>query len=73
MNSNPRTPQSKTRLTCPTCGRGFLFEASTAVPFCSERCRLIDLGRWLEEDIGVPFEGDSGEADVDRRDPDSED
>ena len=26
------------------------------MPFCSERCRNIDLGRWLDEGIGVPFE-----------------
>ena len=26
------------------------------MPFCSERCRLIDLGRWLDEEIGVPVE-----------------
>ncbi len=25
------------------------------MPFCSERCRRIDLGRWLDEDISVPF------------------
>ena len=25
-------------------------------PFCSERCRLADLGRWLSEDYRVPDE-----------------
>jgi uncharacterized protein len=37
-------------LRCPTCGREFDAEQSTALPFCSARCRLIDLGRWLNED-----------------------
>ena len=23
-------------------------------PFCSERCRMADLGRWLSEDYRVP-------------------
>ena len=23
-------------------------------PFCSERCQLIDLGRWLEGDYAIP-------------------
>jgi endogenous inhibitor of DNA gyrase (YacG/DUF329 family) len=23
-------------------------------PFCSERCKLLDLGRWLSEDYRVP-------------------
>ena len=26
-------------------------------PFCSTRCRLADLGRWLSEDYRVPSEG----------------
>jgi uncharacterized protein len=25
-------------------------------PFCSERCRLIDLGKWLGEEYRVPAE-----------------
>ena len=28
------------------------------MPFCSERCRKIDLGRWFEEDYCLPIEGD---------------
>jgi endogenous inhibitor of DNA gyrase (YacG/DUF329 family) len=35
---------------CPTCGRPVRWEpASVWRPFCSERCRLIDLGDWLDE------------------------
>jgi endogenous inhibitor of DNA gyrase (YacG/DUF329 family) len=26
------------------------------MPFCSERCRLIDLGRWLDERQVLPYE-----------------
>ena len=40
---------------CPTCDKQFPPETSTALPFCSERCRLIDLGRWLDEQQRVPF------------------
>jgi len=25
-----------------------------AFPFCSERCRLVDLGRWLKEEYRIP-------------------
>lgn len=32
--------------TCPTCNRPVPAEAE-AFPFCSERCRLVDLGRWM--------------------------
>jgi endogenous inhibitor of DNA gyrase (YacG/DUF329 family) len=31
------------------------------LPFCSERCRLIDLGRWLGEAYGIAPETE-GEA-----------
>jgi endogenous inhibitor of DNA gyrase (YacG/DUF329 family) len=39
---------------CPTCEREFDAKASTALPFCCERCRLVDLGRWLDEEHGLP-------------------
>ena len=31
------------------------------MPFCSERCRLVDLGRWLDERHGMPIEPEDGE------------
>ncbi|TWT47809.1 DNA gyrase inhibitor YacG [Botrimarina hoheduenensis] len=39
---------------CPTCKKEFEPAASEAKPFCSERCRTIDLGRWLDEGQGLP-------------------
>lgn len=42
-------------ITCPTCGEPFDPEQSRAMPFCSPRCKQIDLGRWLNEDISIPF------------------
>lgn len=40
---------------CPTCGRKLKgsdkngdYQKTGHFPFCSERCRLIDLGSWLE-------------------------
>lgn len=59
--------------TCPTCGRRFLRDESPTPPFCSERCQLVDLGRWLDEEIGLPYEGPPGETPVDDRDPDETD
>ena len=42
---------------CPTCGtRVEWSEKSKWRPFCSERCRLIDLGEWFEEKKRVPGE-----------------
>jgi endogenous inhibitor of DNA gyrase (YacG/DUF329 family) len=58
---------------CPTCGQTFDSEKSPAMPFCSSRCRQIDLGRWLNEDISIPLNdpeewesrGDNGHDDDD--------
>ena len=42
-------------LRCPTC-RGASAERgeNPTFPFCSERCRLIDLGNWLGETYRIP-------------------
>lgn len=40
---------------CPTCSRKFDPNDSPAMPFCSVRCRKVDLNRWLNEDISVPY------------------
>lgn len=40
---------------CPTCGRPVEWsEASPWRPFCSERCKLIDLGAWASEKRSIP-------------------
>ena len=39
---------------CPVCKREFDPKTSQAMPFCSERCRTIDLGRWLGEVYSMP-------------------
>lgn len=41
-------------VTCPTCKKKFNYYSSDFRPFCSEKCRLIDLGQWLNESYAVP-------------------
>ena len=41
---------------CPSCGRPVVWEENPDRPFCSERCRLIDLGHWASEDYVVEGE-----------------
>lgn len=42
---------------CPTCGAPAVFAPSNAArPFCSDRCRLIDLGAWASETYRVAVE-----------------
>jgi endogenous inhibitor of DNA gyrase (YacG/DUF329 family) len=44
------------KASCPTCHTQFDPDTSRAMPFCSERCRQIDLGRWLKEEIAMPVD-----------------
>lgn len=39
---------------CPICAKRFEPHQTAAMPFCSERCREVDLGRWLEEKYHLP-------------------
>ena len=35
---------------CPTCGKELIWDPKNPYrPFCSERCKLIDLGEWASE------------------------
>jgi len=46
---------------CPGCGKSTLFgPANPFRPFCSERCRLIDLGEWAAESYRVPVRPNPG-------------
>jgi len=47
---------SPARVKCPTCHRYLDWETAPFRPFCSERCRLIDLGAWLSEQRAIPGE-----------------
>ena len=42
---------------CPTCKKTVEWaDTSSFKPFCSERCRLIDLGDWAAEKHAIPAE-----------------
>ena len=45
---------------CPTCKKTGDWFAGTYGPFCSRRCRLVDLGKWFDEDnrISEPLRPD---------------
>ena len=49
---------------CPTCSNLFDADQRDTMPFCCERCRTIDLGVWLDERYGIPYESDGEELDV---------
>ena len=49
MNEPPSIPSRTRQVTCPTCGKAVAWTPDSRWrPFCSERCRLIDLGAWAD-------------------------
>ena len=48
---------------CPVCDAPVDLSATPTVPFCSDRCRVIDLGRWLDEAYGLPDTKRPGDED----------
>ena len=51
------TPVRSREVKCPTCGKAVLWVPENAFrPFCSERCRKIDLGAWASDTYRVAGE-----------------
>ncbi len=43
-------------ITCPGCGKETVWKGNPYRPFCSERCKLIDLGDWATGKHAIPGE-----------------
>lgn len=57
------TAKKKSVVACPQCGKEVTWgEESPYRPFCSERCKLIDLGQWANEGYRIPAEDQSEES-----------
>ena len=53
----PNLCRMPTVVACPNCGRPVDWTpASRWRPFCSERCKMIDLGAWASEAYRIPAE-----------------
>lgn len=49
------------KVKCPTCGKEIEYRQDNPWrPFCSERCKLIDLGEWASDSYVIP--GEPGSA-----------
>lgn len=60
---------------CPHCGKEITDPKQNYRPFCGERCKLIDLGKWISEEFRVPSSetGGSDENDpITQKDPGEE-
>ncbi|MEI7842261.1 MAG: DNA gyrase inhibitor YacG [Gallionellaceae bacterium] len=51
---------------CPQCGKEHVWETANRYrPFCCERCKMIDLGKWANEDYRVEVrERDAGDQEI---------
>jgi endogenous inhibitor of DNA gyrase (YacG/DUF329 family) len=55
---------AKAPVRCPTCKKDVTPDVKS-FPFCSERCRLVDLGNWLDGKYRVASQNDERKPDPD--------
>lgn len=49
---------------CPHCGTSTRLDPQNPWrPFCSERCKLLDLGAWFDGRHAIPAEPDAADGD----------
>jgi uncharacterized protein len=57
-------------VSCPVCGQDSIYAPSNPYrPFCREKCKLMDLGAWANEDFRFsqgPTEGDDRHEPLDQ-------
>lgn len=54
MNGTANSAPVRT-VRCPNCGGPSVYASSNVYrPFCSERCKQMDLGAWANEEFGLP-------------------
>ncbi len=53
-------------VSCPQCGKEHVWDTANRYrPFCCERCKMIDLGKWANEDYRVEVrERDAGDQEA---------
>jgi uncharacterized protein len=60
------------KVRCPTCRRPTPWEGNPYRPFCSERCKLQDLGNWASERYRIPGPSADAVPTADAEDEDDE-
>jgi endogenous inhibitor of DNA gyrase (YacG/DUF329 family) len=58
------TEKKSLMVKCPKCSSSFSYYASEYRPFCSERCKDVDLGNWFTENYKVPSKENLSEDDI---------
>ena len=60
MNSDPKVTPLRPKRPCPECGKP---SARDTFPFCSARCKDIDLNRWLKGAYVITARDDEDDSD----------
>lgn len=42
------------KVKCPICAKSFSYYESEFRPFCSDKCKMVDLGHWLNQTYTIP-------------------
>jgi len=55
VSENENSNQNSRKVKCPQCGLLTFYSLENPFrPFCSDRCRLIDLGQWADQSYTIP-------------------
>ena len=54
------------KVNCPKCKSQFNYYDSKYRPFCSQRCKEVDLGHWVTESYRVPSQEKLSDADLEK-------
>lgn len=49
----------KLEVSCPCCKQTFEYYSSKYRPFCTERCKMVDMGHWFDESYTIAGKNNS--------------
>ncbi|MBF0518886.1 MAG: DNA gyrase inhibitor YacG [Nitrospirae bacterium] len=61
------------RIKCPMCSKDVEYTGNPFRPFCSERCKLTDLGKWASDEYRIAGSPINNDDSVDNNDDTEED
>ncbi|RYZ57839.1 MAG: DNA gyrase inhibitor YacG [Proteobacteria bacterium] len=65
MANDPAAPAARI-VRCPICGKSTRYDQTNPDrPFCSSRCKTMDIAQWADENYRVPAKPDYGEEEED--------
>ena len=59
-------------ITCPVCKKQSTWNDNPSRPFCSERCRLIDLAKWASDEYRIPGDKKDPAEPAEEKNPDEQ-